>query len=362
MVQRNLVGAIALGIGVILSGCGTVTVEEPPLVGAAQSEDSIGEQAPGTVAVAHGKNSQLSIVQPINCVLGQDCFVLLYPDRDPTAGATDFNCGQLTYDGHKGTDFAIAGWNPDTNVPVLASAPGTVKAVRDGVRDYRIESPDQFTTVKGIECGNGILMDHGNGWTTQYCHLEQGSVSVNQGDRLEAGEQIGYVGLSGKTTFPHVHLTVRHNNEVVDPFVGQGSKSGCNVPSRSPLWQDSQLKYVSTGLIRAGFASGVVNMPELWLDGHRGDRFASNGPALVFWTHTYGVQKGDTEILQLTDPNGRQQVNVNQPIDVNRRVHLRYGGKTTRNGPLVKGTWTGRYRLVRDGKTLVDVTETTVVE
>ncbi|MEM9771762.1 MAG: M23 family metallopeptidase [Cyanobacteria bacterium P01_D01_bin.73] len=369
MIRRNLLWAVALGGAAVLSSCETSTSLKSqdntpqPVIGNAQEDDRPGSISDaGVFAVARSKGSDFPIVKPINCTLGQDCFVLLYPDRDPSSGATDFNCGQLTYDGHKGTDFAIASWTPDTDVPVLASAPGTVQAVRDGVRDHRIASESEFGTVKGIECGNGVLMDHGNGWTTQYCHLEQGSVSVQQGDRLEAGDPIGQVGLSGKTTFPHVHLTVRYQGEVVDPFVGQGSKSGCNVGERSPLWNDANIDYVSTGLVRAGFADGSVDMPELWLDAHRSDRFSNTGPAIVFWTQIYGVQQGDTEILQLTDPNGRKQVDVNQPIQASKRVYLSYGGKTTRNGPLVKGTWTGRYRLVRDGKTIVDVTKTSQVE
>lgn len=44
---------------------------------------------------------------PIDCSLGEDCFVMLYPDRDPGPEAVDFGCGRQTYDTHKGTDFAI---------------------------------------------------------------------------------------------------------------------------------------------------------------------------------------------------------------------------------------------------------------
>ena len=263
MAQGTVWGAIALGLAVALGGCGTSAEQqsqegEPQVVvGGTQPADQA-DGAPAVLTVARGKDSDFPIVQPIRCTLGKDCFVLLYPDRDPSSNAKDFTCGQLTYDGHKGTDFAIDSWTPETDVPVLASAPGTVLAVRDGVRDYRIASPDEFATVKGIECGNGILMAHDDGWTTQYCHLERGSVSVRQGDRLDAGDPIGMVGLSGKTTFPHVHLTVRHNNKVVDPFVGKGSESGCDIPVRSPLWSQPDVNYVPTGLIRSGFSDGAV--------------------------------------------------------------------------------------------------------
>ncbi len=367
MAQGTVWGAIALGLAVALGGCGTSAEQqsqegEPQVVvGGTQPADQA-DGAPAVLTVARGKDSDFPIVQPIRCTLGKDCFVLLYPDRDPSSNAKDFTCGQLTYDGHKGTDFAIDSWTPETDVPVLASAPGTVLAVRDGVRDYRIASPDEFATVKGIECGNGILMAHDDGWTTQYCHLERGSVSVRQGDRLDAGDPIGMVGLSGKTTFPHVHLTVRHNNKVVDPFVGKGSESGCDIPVRSPLWSQPDVNYVPTGLIRSGFSDGAVEEPELWLNGHRSKRFSSTGPALVFWAHTYGVQTGDQELVELRDPSGKIVADFKEPVQNSRRVYIRYIGKTTRNGPLPKGTWTGRFRLVRQGKTLIDVTQTSVVD
>ena len=57
----------------------------------------------------------------------------MYSDRDPSPKAVDFGCGRQTYDGHKGTDFAI----PDEKimakgVAVKAVAAGKVLRVRDG--------------------------------------------------------------------------------------------------------------------------------------------------------------------------------------------------------------------------------------
>ncbi len=85
--------------------------------------------------------------QPIDCQLGQDCFILLYPDRDPSPNAVDFGCGRQTYDDHKGTDFAI----PDEQamargVSVVAAAPGKVLRVRDGVVDKRIQNEADIPT------------------------------------------------------------------------------------------------------------------------------------------------------------------------------------------------------------------------
>lgn len=49
----------------------------------------------------------LSLTLPIDCVLGDTCYVQQFADRDAGSDHSDYNCGTLTYDGHKGTDFAL---------------------------------------------------------------------------------------------------------------------------------------------------------------------------------------------------------------------------------------------------------------
>lgn len=48
-----------------------------------------------------------SLGQPIDCALGDSCYIQNYVDHDPSPAASDFSCGVLTYDGYKGTDFAL---------------------------------------------------------------------------------------------------------------------------------------------------------------------------------------------------------------------------------------------------------------
>ena len=73
---------------------------------------------------------------PIDCIPGRTCHIQNYTDADPGSGARDFTCGPLTYDSHKGTDFAL----PDlalmrAGVTVRAAAPGRVTGLRDGMAD-----------------------------------------------------------------------------------------------------------------------------------------------------------------------------------------------------------------------------------
>src|SRR6266511_4821866 len=156
---------------------------------------------------------------PLVCRLGETCWVANYVDVDPTEAARDFRCKGRTYNTHDGTDFAIRDRGVmEQGVPVVASAPGIVRRVRDGVEDAALTDQASRTRIAGRECGNGVVLEHDGGWQTQYCHLRRGSIQVRVGERVERGSRLGMVGLSGKTEFPHVQLTVRRNGQVIDPF------------------------------------------------------------------------------------------------------------------------------------------------
>jgi len=63
--------------------------------------------------------------------------------------------------------------------------------------------------------GRVVIVDHGFGITTWYAHLS--SFAVIAGTRVKRGEVIGYTGISGRATGPHVHYEVRVNNAPVNP-------------------------------------------------------------------------------------------------------------------------------------------------
>ena len=64
--------------------------------------------------------------------------------------------------------------------------------------------------------GRLVVVDHGFGLTTHYSHLSSFTVPV--GMQVKRGDVIGYVGVSGRTTGPHVHYEVRMNNAAVNPM------------------------------------------------------------------------------------------------------------------------------------------------
>lgn len=65
------------------------------------------------------------------------------------------------------------------------------------------------------EYGLMVCLNHGHGYTTVYGHLQK--VRVKVGDRVQAGQIMGTVGISGNTTGPHLHYEVRINGRPVNP-------------------------------------------------------------------------------------------------------------------------------------------------
>ena len=64
--------------------------------------------------------------------------------------------------------------------------------------------------------GRAVMIDHGHGISTRYGHLA--SFAVAPGQIIHRGDTIGYVGLSGRSTGPHLHYEVRINDTPVNPY------------------------------------------------------------------------------------------------------------------------------------------------
>jgi murein DD-endopeptidase MepM/ murein hydrolase activator NlpD len=69
--------------------------------------------------------------------------------------------------------------------------------------------------------GNLVVVYHSNGITTRYGHLSK--ITVESGQRVKRGDQIGHAGSTGRSTGPHVHYEIRQNDQPIDAlqYVGQ---------------------------------------------------------------------------------------------------------------------------------------------
>lgn len=285
---------------------------------------------------------------PVDCDLGETCHIQQTVDHDPTDGASDFACGPLTYDTHKGTDFAVPSlFAQRAGVDVLAAAPGTVRGVRDGMPDALQIGPNA-PDVTGRECGNGVLIDHGDGWETQYCHLANGSVAVRSGDRVSAGTVLGEIGLSGQTQFPHLHLSVRKEGEVIDPFAPDGVVS-CEGATAGTLWKDN-IVAPQGGIITAGFAPGVPEYDDIKL-GSAGRDVLNPDDALVVWGYVFGGQAGDRLVLRIDGPGGAL-LEETVPLDRTQSQLFRAVGKRAPANGWATGIYTGEVQFFRDGAAL----------
>ncbi|MBI5254846.1 M23 family metallopeptidase [Candidatus Falkowbacteria bacterium] len=161
----------------------------------------------------------IKLRRPLNITIG-DVFSSYY-DNDKTTGLKTYYCGtDLTYNGHKGTDF-------------LAVKGTQIYAAAKGGLYYRYDNcPNQGspTSTCGSGYGNHVKIDHENNTTdgigeiTIYAHMTKATVPWYQS--LLCGAKIGKTGTSGKSTGPHLHFEIKkYGYPYDDPFSGSCSGS-----------------------------------------------------------------------------------------------------------------------------------------
>jgi murein DD-endopeptidase MepM/ murein hydrolase activator NlpD len=100
---------------------------------------------------------------------------------------------------HEGLDIAV-----DFGTPVTTTADGLI-----------------IYAAPHAGYGNLVIIYHSNGITTRYGHLSR--ITVEPGQRVKRGDQIGHAGSTGRSTGPHVHYEIRENDQALDPmrYAGQ---------------------------------------------------------------------------------------------------------------------------------------------
>jgi murein DD-endopeptidase MepM/ murein hydrolase activator NlpD len=150
--------------------------------------------------------------------------------EDAAATSATFRGGYFTLDGRDirkaflrsplefsrvSSGFTDARYNPYLNnwaahkgVDFVAPIGTKIKATADGMVEFA-----------GVQSGYGnvVILKHHNKYTTLYAHMSEFAKGLNQGDRVQQGDVIGFVGMTGFTTGPHVHFEFRIDGVHHDP-------------------------------------------------------------------------------------------------------------------------------------------------
>lgn len=297
----------------------------------------------------------ITFAQPIACKLGETCVIQQYFDHDPDTGVADYRCGSQTYDGHDGTDFRIPDHAALTRgVPVIAAADGFTVGVRDGEPDATGSGYDQ-AAVKDKECGNGVVIRHADGWGTQYCHMRKGSIRVKANAIVKAGTVLGFVGQSGMAAFPHLHFSLRRKGERVDPFFSQAACSnGASLAGSKWRPQDqTALAYREAFVLNTGFTIAAIEMSDIEKAGLPAP--TSDAAAIIAYVRVIGLRAGDTQSLMVTDPAGAvMSDSALPPLDRDKAQYLLYSGRKRPPGGWLKGQYSARYALKRQGRVIAE--------
>ena len=298
-----------------------------------------------------------SLALPVDCVPGETCVIQKYVDVDGSAAIADYTCGFLSSDGHQGTDFRIL---PGGAANVLAAAAGRVKATREGMPDNDFTTPLDVPGTRA--CGNAVVLDHGGGVETLYCHMTPGSVAVRSGDEVEQGAVLGRVGASGQAEFAHVHLQLMVDGKVTDPFTGLAQDEAACGETGTALWNADAAEALAdtprTAVIAAGFAGGPVTIPAIEA-GAVPAALDREAEAIVAYGLGFGLEKGDRHRLVINGPGVAVENETGQDRD--QAQAMRFAGRRVEGG-LAPGRYTMRYTILRDDAVVDEIERTLTVE
>lgn len=230
-----------------------------------------------------------------------------FVDQDPSEGGLlDWNCGDRTYDGHKGLDIYLTPFSwykmeQDAAI-VVAAAPGTiVEKVND--------QPERSCSSTDPSSGNNVItIEHADGSLAIYAHMRTNSLNAKSvGDVVTVGEYLGVVGSSGYSTGPHLHFEVgfweMEQNawhwRPRDPFAGT-----CNDLNVSSWWETQPAYYGSrlNAIATHDAPPEVLPCPETEVPHYR-DSFQA-GETVYFAAYYRDQLNGQNSHFRVILPNG----------------------------------------------------------
>jgi hypothetical protein len=273
-------------------------------------------------------------------ILWQDLYPANFVDLDPGPGARDYTCGTQTYDGHTGIDTNVRSFREmDIGVPVFAALDGRVLSVQDG--EY-----DRNFGPRAAKFDNHAVLEHGPGRFTIYGHLRKG-IKLKRGQKVVAGQQLGWTASSGNSSWPHLHFTSQVASEIDEPFAGE-----CRAGASG--WAD-QVEMPSQAYVRdfALSTKPFVRKADVPYDHAKRTGAFATGTRMVYARVELGLFKPGASIrIRFLRPDGSAA--VDQTPDVGFRFPNGLGRASV--GYRISLKPVGAWRLLVDvgGRTVVD--------
>lgn len=229
--------------------------------------------------------------------LYRDLFPLNFVDLDPGPGLLDFDCTELTYDGHMGHDTDLRSFTEqEIGVPIFAVLAGTVVDADDG-------HFDMSTTLDHADETNFVTLSHGGGLFTYYLHMRSGSVAVNVGDDVVPGQQIGLTASSGYSTGPHLHFeTFQVGQGTLEPSAGACRPGPSGWATQTPIRRDLYIRDF-------GFTPGLYSdVADDWPHPYpRAKALTFNDSVVSYWMQGHNLPAGSTWRMRFFRPSGALQ-------------------------------------------------------
>lgn len=217
-----------------------------------------------------------------------------------------FRCGE-EWVGSTRSSHSPSRWSIDFNRsgdvgrPVLASARGIVQRV---------------AVASGY--GNYIIVDHGEGFSTLYAHLEANNVVAGQ--VVDQGDTLGFLGSTGRVTGPHLHFEMRLNGNYFAPYFHRTtfrydrtiSSLNCTDTPIVGDWDGNGVDDV--GVYRQARTTGIAR------------QLVAGATRIVRFGHA-----GDTPFVADWDGNGADQLGVREPRSTNFLLRGEDGRTSTAN-------------------------------
>jgi hypothetical protein len=287
---------------------------------------------------------------PLVCEPGLSCWIIGYPDVSRDHTGQDYACGPGAAPGDLFLRIGLANVSViPRGVYVLAAGNGVVQDVSNDAADLVIASKAQLKTGASL-CGNGIIINHGMGTQTAYCHLRKDSIRVKKGDRVVKGQVIAAAGQSGLATWPQLGFSIQKGGYFLDPVTGVSPEEGCGLKPRPLIALPAPfMEYQPVSIVALGFSNAKAVEQRVVLG--KEPRVAvidRMDKTINLWGMVLGLRKGDEIEVRMRDPRGRSFYFMKLTADQDRDRQLINVSRDRGYVGWRIGTYTGEVKVTRN--------------